>query len=260
MVTGSRIVVIGSGNVATHMAQALDRVADVCCVYSRHALHAAALARKLKGAVATDDATAVPRDADFYIIAVKDDAVADVARAVGTTNGIWAHTSGSVPADVFKGLKQHYGVFYPLQTFNMSTEVDFSKVPMLVEGDSDTTAEALERLARAVSGRVSRADSVARGKFHIAAVFACNFANYMWSVADRLLRDDGFDITYLEPLLRVTLENALTSSPDKAQTGPARRGDTGIMARHMASLSPDDAAVYDTVSKQIMKHFSNEQN
>ncbi len=255
MVKQTRIVIIGSGNVATHMALALDHTADVCCVFSPTPGHASRLSEKLKAASATNDVSSIPDDADLYIVAVKDDAIADVARSIEITNGIWAHTSGSVPAEVFEGIKPKYGVFYPLQTFNLTTEVDFSKVPMLVEGNSPVTTADLIKVAQTISDRVSEADSATRGKFHLAAVFACNFVNYMWLIADSILKQDSFDLSYLEPLLKMTLANALQSSPEKTQTGPARRGDMHIIEKHRSMLPTEDAEIYDLISRQIMNHF-----
>ena len=112
------IVILGSGNVATHMAKALDNQGHVSQIYSPDPSHAAQLAGQLRAATPVSDLDKLATDAQFYIIAVKDDAIAELVKHLPATNpeAIWAHTSGSVPATVFSGYKDNYGVFYPLQT------------------------------------------------------------------------------------------------------------------------------------------------
>ncbi|MDE6265760.1 MAG: DUF2520 domain-containing protein [Muribaculaceae bacterium] len=262
MVTPVKIVVIGSGNVATHMAAALDRVADVIQIYSPNHSHAERLAKSLKDATPVSTLDAIDPTADYYIIAVKDDAIAGIADNLPVTSdeAVWAHTSGSVPSNVFSGKCRNYGVFYPLQTFNRLTEVDFAKVPMLIEGNSTVTSQRLFTLAEKISGNVRFADSTDRKLFHLAAVFACNFTNRLWAISDEILRTRGFDLTLLEPLLRMTLDNALKSSPADVQTGPARRHDSAVISSHIEQLPDDYAEIYRLISENIANAYPNEQN
>ncbi|MBD5192638.1 MAG: DUF2520 domain-containing protein [Bacteroidales bacterium] len=257
-----KIVILGSGNVATHMAAALNRAAHVIQIFSPTPEHARRLASTLNDCEAVSELSQIRLDADFYIVAVKDDAISEIADNIPATgeDAVWAHTSGSVPADVFKGKCRNYGVFYPLQTFNRLTEVEFAKVPMLIEGDTPATVKRLFNLAEQVSANVRYADSTDRKLFHLAAVFACNFANRMWAISDDILRSRGFDLTLLEPLLRMTLNNALSSRPDAVQTGPARRHDTEIIADHISRLPDDYAEIYRIVSENISNAYPNEQN
>lgn len=129
----SRTVILGSGNVATHLARHLDRMTDVVCVWSRTLDNARQLASTLTAAAATDNIDAVPRDADYYIISVVDDHIADVASSLGGVDGIIAHTSGSFELSglVRAAGTDRCGVFYPLQTFSKTTEVDLSHIPFL---------------------------------------------------------------------------------------------------------------------------------
>lgn len=255
----SRIVIIGAGNVASHLAPALDAVSHVETVWSRDIAHAAQLADTLTEAHATDSLTDIPADADFYIVAVTDDAITDVCRRMPRVNGIVAHTSGSMPlTDMAAALPEGVaaGVFYPLQTFSRETDVDLCEVPFLIEGtDSDTIAQ-LTALAGTISRNVHPVDSTTRGELHVAAVFANNFANYMWTVADRYLQSHTeFDIAVFKPLLAETLHKAMTIGPDKAQTGPARRGDKKIIAAHIDKLNDADAEIYRLVSQRIFDQY-----
>lgn len=254
--SGGKIVILGSGNVATHLAQALDRKYDVVSVFSRDIGHAESLARRLRCAVACDDLSAVSRGADLYLVSVNDDAIREVAETIKFDDGIWAHTSGSVPSSVFEGLKKRYGVFYPLQTFNRDKAVDVSEVPLFVEGNNENVTGKLLSIASAVSSRVGTADSVLRKRMHLAAVFACNFVNRLYGIAEDILRDGGLDLSVLEPLMKVSLENAVKYGADNVQTGPARRGDRGIIESQMSSLDDDDArAIYRVITDSIMKKY-----
>lgn len=251
-----KIVIIGAGNVATHLSKALDVQNDVIAVFSRSLENAETLAKCLKCAKATKDLSSLPDNADFYLISIKDDLIGEVARAVKTDSWIWAHTSGTVPADVFKGIKTNYGVFYPLQTFNKSKSVDVSKVPMFIEGSDANVTEYLVKLAESISSRVSEADSQARKRFHLAAVFACNFVNRLWGIADEILRDGGFDLSILDPLMHVSLENALRYRPENVQTGPAKRGDMHVIESQVNSIEDERIKeIYKLITLNIIDKY-----
>ena len=219
-----KICLLGAGNVASHLARALAGVADIVQIYSHSLYNAAKLADMIgKPGIATDSLEQITRDADYYIVSVKDDCIADVARQT-PDSGIWAHTSGSIPMSVFEGHKTRYGVFYPLKISNV----------------------------------VEPADSNRRKALHVAAVFACNFVNYMWIQADDLLKREGLDISFMRPLLEETLNKISNVSPANAQTGPARRGDTHIIESHLSQLDGEQHDIYRLLSDLIMKYYHNE--
>jgi len=247
-----RIAMIGAGNVASHLAVALDAVARVTVVYSRHLGHAAVLASRLRDARAVDDLTAVG-EADIYLISVADDAVAAVAAQL-PADALRVHTSGSVGIDAL-GDGCRRGVFYPLQTFSREASLDMRRVPVFIEASDAGTEALLMRLASAIADNVRLADSARRKVLHIAAVFACNFANYMWTLADDVLRDHDLDLSVLAPLLGVTLDKAVTLGPEAAQTGPARRGDRHVTESHIAVLPADKAAVYRLLTDCITQRY-----
>ncbi len=238
------------------MAVALSDVADVIQVYSHTIQHAEALASLIgDGCEAIADVESIATDADFYIISVKDDCIRQIAEST-PDSGIWCHTSGSVPMEVFAGLKSRYGVFYPLQTFSKDVAVDFSEVPMFIEGCDRMVTESLMSLASLISREVKPADSSMRKKLHIAAVFACNFVNFMWTQADELLRRDGMTVNVMMPLLKVTLDKLNSVSPADGQTGPARRGDQKIIDEHLSMLDGDKAEIYSMLSRMIINKYN----
>lgn len=254
-------VVIGSGNVATHFATALALFVEIRQVYSRNISHARELAGKISpSCTAINDVAEIVRDADLYLMSVTDDSIQKILQQIPDGgDGIWAHTSGSVGIEVFAGSRDRYGVFYPLQTFSKTKPVEMCKVPLFIEANNTSVEQDLMSLAEKISDNVRPLNSDGRRRLHIAAVFACNFVNYMWTIADRQLRLCGTDIHALDPLLKETMDKIATLPPAEAQTGPARRGDTHTIERHISMLSGDDALLYELVSNQILKMY-HEQN
>lgn len=273
-----KIAIIGAGNVATHLARALHQRAQICQIIARTTESASRLAElvnrnfadtsdqfqpssesNLKSQTSYCDAITDYRflrsDMDLYLISVNDDSVIDVVDSTEDFPGIWAHTSGSVSVDVFEGKKSNYGVFYPLQTFSRDVAVEISNVPFLIEGSSPTVAKQLFELAEEISNMVRLADSGLRESIHVAAVFACNFANLMWVEADRLLRERGIDIRFMIPLLQATLDKLSVKSPVDAMTGPARRGDIDVINKHIASLPDDLKPVYTLLTEKILNLY-----
>lgn len=247
-----KVCLIGAGNVATHLGKAFCHSCDVVQVLSRTEASARRLSDMMGGSCeAITDVAKLRREADLYVVSVTDDSVADIARETGDFGGVWVHTSGSVPASVFAGLKKQYGVLYPLQTFTRDVEVAMREVPFFVEGNTGETAEYISRIASLISDRVEIADSERRKKLHLAAVFACNFANQMWAEADDILHESGLSVGYLMPLLKATLAKIEYVSPKEAMTGPARRGDIEVMKAQMAQLDGIRRDIYQLISSRI---------
>lgn len=252
-------VILGAGNVAWSLAPALNAAGiRVIQIWSRTPARSEELAAKISGCSVALMLEDIVPDADLYILAVHDDAIAQIAAALGRRGGLWAHTSGSVDASALVPVTDTYGVLYPLQTFSHGRLTDFSSLPVYIEGSDSDTALRLECIARAISSDVKPADTARRRRLHAAAVFACNFTNHLWAIADRLLRESGADLSVLYPLIEETFRKATSMPPAEAQTGPARRGDIRVMKGHLAALSPEDAEIYSLLSRSIMKSYGHE--
>ncbi len=249
-----RISIIGSGNVATHLARALDGHACISQVCSRNFTHAQELASRHRGCKAVENLADLDPTVDLCLIAVADDAIASVAQSLPKMQGLVAHTSGSTPIEALAGCSDQIGVFYPLQTFSKDAKVDLSAVTIFTEASNASALAKLDALAWAIAKEARHADSQQRKALHIAAVFGCNFANHLWTIADELLRREGLDLSVLEPLLRVTLDKALTLSPAKAQTGPAARGDQRVIADHLSRLTGLPHDIYSLLTTSILTH------
>ena len=251
------IVIIGSGNVATHLSLALYKNGEnIEQVYSRQIANAEILAERV-GGKAVDNIADIKVDADFYFISVKDDAIPNIVANLRIMNpkAIVAHTAGSVALSVLSSKFAHSAVFYPMQTFTKSRELDFSVIPCFIEASDAATLNAVKSLAESISNRVVEADSAKRKTMHLAAVFACNMVNHCYHLAEKILADDNLDFSLLYPLIDETAKKAQLMSPKLAQTGPMIRYDKTVMNAQKAMLHDEDMIeLYNIMAKSI--HYS----
>ena len=260
MVGKERVVLLGAGRVATHLVPALVHAGYcVAQVWSRTETSARDLAERMDIAYTTN-LDAVVDDADIYIASVADGALPKVAERVVARVGkapLYIHTAGSVGMELWQNCGAvHYGILYPLQTFSKEREVDVRKVSFFVEASNEEVMRSIDELAHNLSDKVYCADSIRRARLHVAAVFACNFANAMYDVAHRLLADEKIPFEVVLPLIDETAAKVHTLTPHDAQTGPAVRGDSVVMRSHMAALEAheDLYTMYDLISNYITKN------
>ncbi|WP_299580003.1 Rossmann-like and DUF2520 domain-containing protein [Mucilaginibacter sp.] len=251
-----RITIIGSGNVATHLAAAFKNAGHrIAQVYSRD-MHNASLLAYHVGAEAIDDLDQINPETDIFIISVKDDVIKSIAEALTKHGKLIVHTSGATDLQAISAFTNNAGVFYPLQTLSKNKEVDFFTVPLCIEGADDNITRQLVELAQTVSNNVYRVNSEQRKILHLAAVFACNFPNYLYNIAQQLLAEHDMGFEMLRPLILETAQKVQTHLPAEVQTGPAVRNDENTMAAHLQMLNnePDLKAIYSLLSQEIIKN------
>ncbi|RAW02763.1 Rossmann-like and DUF2520 domain-containing protein [Pseudochryseolinea flava] len=251
---------IGAGNVAWHLAPALDNTEfAVREVYSRNEKHAAAIVDKLYEAEVNPTLDFSESTSKIFIIAVADDAIQDVVRDLKLPHdAILVHTSGSQPLSALGyAPTTKVGVFYPLQTFTKGKLIDFQHVPFFVESEDVDTEKILLAMGKAISKKVLKISSDDRKALHVAAVFASNFTNHMFTIAENIMEHHRLSFDLLKPLIAETLNKGLEIGPQKAQTGPARRGDLEILDRHMEFLNEDEEVsdIYKVVSQHIVNTY-----
>lgn len=257
------VTFIGSGNLAWHLAPALDNTDfAVKEVYSRNVKNSSDLVEKLYEAKTkvTLDFSISP--SKIFIIAVTDDAIGEIAQEIILPpNAILAHTSGSQPLSILaQSGTPNFGVFYPLQTFSKNKKVDFKEIPFFIESENNETEKVLMSMAKVVAKNVYRISSTDRKALHVAAIFASNFTNFMLTLSKEILTDHKLDFELLKPLIAETINKALTISPENAQTGPAKRGDLEVLDHHMEFLQSDVdvAEIYKIISQNIVDRYAEE--
>lgn len=252
---GLKIVLIGSGNVATVLGRALqNRNIKIVQVYSKTRSSAERLSALLSCSF-TNNFNNITLNADLYIIAVKDDAVQEVASHLRLDGKTVVHTSGSVPMQVLKRISKNCGVLYPAHGFNKKDTFK-TNVPFCVEFSNSQVKKEIEYLVKTLSGKIYYMDSFQRSNLHLAAVFANNFTNHLWAIAARILSQSNIPYELLLHLVEDNFEKLKQEHPTTHQTGPAIRKDKKVMIQHKKMLKKYPAiylAIYLLLSKSIQK-------
>ncbi len=246
------IVLIGSGKLATQLGSYLMKKGfNIRQVYSRTLENAESLADQLN-AYATSTYSEIQKDADLYIVAVADAVLLTVIEQMPKVKGIVVHTAGSMSMDLLIRFNK-YGILYPFQTFSKEREVDFAVIPILLEANNEDVEKDLEQLSKKVSDTVMVCDSNQRQQIHLAAVFACNFTNHMYAIADGILAKNNISFDVMKPLIQETALKTDSLKPIKAQTGPAVRGDKNVIDKHLTMLNGDDElhVLYSKITRRI---------
>lgn len=254
---------IGAGNLAWHLAPALDNAGHVVReIFSRNPRHAEALTERLYQAdvkASLDFSTSKSR---LFVIATSDDAIEQVAmNIVLPDDALLVHCSGAQPLSVLQfAAASQTGVLYPLQTFSKAKRVDFKTIPIFVECLTEEAEKQLLALARSLSQQVRKTTSEERKALHVAAVFASNFPNHMLAIAKSILQANRLEFDLVKPLIQETITKALQVGPELSQTGPAFRGDLEVLDRHMEFLQEDEQVgeIYRIISQHIVDTYGSE--
>lgn len=188
--------------------------------------------------------------ADVCFLAINDRSLPSVSAQLKNNNRLLIHVSGGKSIDSLKGERR--GVFYLPQTLTKGRSIDLSEVPICIEADLEDDLIWMENLAAAMGMSSVRMNSEQRKHLHLAAVFANNFSNHMYKVSQDWLQKNDLPLSLLYPLMRETTEKAIDIGPDKAQTGPAARGDFPTVKKHLRMLKNIGLKrLYQQVTKHI---------
>lgn len=230
------VVILGAGNVAHHLYHAFRSAENININqwYNRNIEHISSFKNEVD---ITDDLSELV-EADVYVIAVSDDAIAELSKQLPFEDRFVVHTSGSVSAyDI--DMKNRRGVLYPLQTFSKAADIDFSQVPLCIETLMRKDYPLLKELATSISTLTKRINSDQRVALHLAAVFVNNFTNQLYRVAHEITESQGAEFDLLKPLILETANKIQDLSPFKAQTGPAKRNDKKTIKKHLKLLKSE---------------------
>lgn len=256
------IAIIGTGNVGSHLAQALynDGI-NIKQLFSRSINKVIAIAEKTDSSP-IDNLDQLHDNLDLIIVAVNDDAIRSVIEQIPFRNVLTVHTSGSVSLNVFDSLGyNNFGIFYPLQSFNKHQEINIKEVPFCLEAVNNKSLFVLESLAKKISNHVYHINSKERETLHLAAVFANNYSNFMYQIAKQITDESNLSFDLLKPLINETANKINFLSPKEAQTGPAQRNDLKTIEKHLLLLqdSPNLKELYKNISELII-NSSNQSN
>ncbi|TVZ23471.1 putative short-subunit dehydrogenase-like oxidoreductase (DUF2520 family) [Dokdonia sp. Hel_I_63] len=249
--------IVGTGNVAWHLAKALGSQNQAILMQV-----AGRSPEKLKNFnnIARETVSIHNlKPADVTIITVSDDAIKSISEQIPFDNSLVVHTSGFTAMSTLSR-KHNKGVFYPLQSFSKEdTSIDFTEIPILIEAGDPKDEKTLKTLAAIISNNVQVINSKQRRQLHLAAVFANNFTNHCYTIAQELCDVHGVPFDTLYPLIQKTTEKALQQGPKNSQTGPAKRDDKQVIDQQIKLLTdPDHTAVYKNITKAITHFYGKE--
>lgn len=246
-----QIVIIGSGNVAYHLAKAfvLNHI-PLAQIFGRNEKELSKISEELKIPFSTEKL----QDANLYIICVSDNSVEDISKIISNKNCLVAHTSGSLPKEILSG-EYHKASFYPLQTFSKSKSLDYSKIPFFIETENEEDRQILFNIASKISENVMESTHEKRKYIHLTAVFACNFVNHLFSRAKEISDSQKIPFDYFLPLIDETVQKIHEIDPKNAQTGPAVRNDKRILELHEQLLKDESLEIYKIMNLSIKKMY-----
>ena len=255
----SRVVILGSGNVATQLAHALyQKGIKILQIYSRTLASAQKLAAGV-GAEAVNSLSLLDPSGDLYLMAVTDTAIPEIACQLPFRCPWLVHTAGSVSIRELNGMADHTGVLYPFQTISKYRIPDFGQVPFFVEVADPADMKNLIDFAGILSAHVYEMNSEKRLRLHLAGVFVSNFVNHFYAIGASLLEKEGLPFSVMVPLMEETFRKASESgNPALVQTGPASRGDRAVIENQILQLKdyPDWQKLYIFVTESILKEHS----
>ena len=238
-----KIVIIGAGSVGTNLYHGFTLKG-----IRTELVHGRPL-------TANPSAVAELPQADVYIYAIADNALAEVVSKVNAPRALHLHTSGSMPIEVFGPDKPHAGVLYFFQSFSRQVLIDdWNTIPCFIEGRNIDDIAAIYSLAQCLTSHIYEANQHDRERLHVAGIFANNYTNLMYRIAEDVLSQTQIPFQALLPLIDRTAAKIHEMKPAEAQTGPAQRGDEAVIQHHVEILQTTPyAALYQELAALIEK-------
>ena len=245
-----KISIIGAGNVGINMFETLRKKKEIKMVSLFNRSIEKIISHRNKIFI-TDNINEIKKS-DIYIISTNDDSIEKVSKKLKGRDGLIVHTSGSTEMNVLS-IHKNFGVLYPLQTLTKDKLCDFKKIPICIEGNNDISKKKLEKLVKIIGSKYYHIDSKQRLSLHVSAVFACNFTNYLFSIAYDICTENKIPFEILFPLIRETKEKIEKNNPSKIQTGPAIRKDMNTIKKHLNFIkSKNSKKIYSILTKGII--------
>ena len=262
------VAIAGAGPVARALGRLMsEHGTPIVAVASRSRAQADAAAAFIGPNVRAVTWADIPRLAERVLVAVSDDAITPVARALagaGMRTGIALHTCGAKGPDALEPLRVHgvaCGMMHPLQTI-VSPEQGVKRLHGItfgVAGDESAVVWASAIVAQ-LGSRTLLVPADRLSSYHAGAVMASNAIVAVVDAATALLAQAGVEPAAarraLEPLCREALDNVLANGARSALTGPVARGDATTVATHLDALAgapPTVAALYQAVARHLVE-------
>lgn len=248
---------VGTGRVGAVLGAALRRAGHRVVAVSGVSEASRTRAEQLLPGIPVLPVEDVVRQAELVVLAVPDDALADLVAGLASTRTWQAgqlvvHTSGRHGLEVFQpALPQHVlGLaLHPAMTFT-GTTLDLDRLVDCCFGV--TSPEPLRPVAEALVLEIGAepvwVEQEMRPLYHAALAHGANHLVTLVAQSLQALAAAGVDTPsrVLGPLVAAALDNSLRAG-DAALTGPVARGDAGTVAEHLRqlqALTPDIRPTY----------------
>jgi predicted short-subunit dehydrogenase-like oxidoreductase (DUF2520 family) len=198
-----------------------------------------------------DDVRDASAGVDLLVIATPDRAIADVAATVApVATTVVAHLAGALGLDVLAPHPRRAAI-HPLVALP-DADVGARRLSggawFAVAGDPITTD-----VVAALGGHAFEVADRDRPRYHAAAVIASNHLVALLAQAERVGAGAGAPFAAYLHLARTTLDSVAELGPAAALTGPAARGDTATIERHLAALDPADRPLYEALAAEARR-------
>ncbi|MDZ4666206.1 MAG: DUF2520 domain-containing protein [Bacteroidota bacterium] len=233
-----KIVIIGCGNVAWHLAKQLYKKFDLI-IYNHQANAQLAEFKKEFNALTYSSIKKIIPNADAYFICVTDSSIASVIKTTSLTpSSNVLICSGNFDLASVKTNLKNLSIFYPLQTFSKDAKIKWKDTLVVIDSVSQATFLKAQSVCLYFSKQIVQLNYQQRLKLHLAAVLVNNFTNALFVEADALMHSVRKDlhITTLLPLIKQGTKKLKYMSAKAAQTGPAKRKDQIVIDKHLEIL------------------------
>ena len=229
------IFIAGSGNIAWHIAHAFSK-ANICIsgLWSNNNATLKELSNSLNIPILTENEFF--NKTGLFFLCVNDSSIDSLAAKCSTNNTL-IHCSGSVHISNLTKYSENSGVFYPVQTLKKGIKTNFSKIPILIEYSNENVKQLLTEIAKKLKCKYYYYSSEQRIIIHISAVFANNFSNFMFTLAQEFLKNNKINPNILNDLIKETALKAINYGAFYSQTGPSVRGDKITIEKHLNELN-----------------------
>lgn len=249
-----KTVIIGSGNLAWHLAPALKRLGHDVKVVSRSVKPGFAWTVPLVG---YEDLWVMKPELVF--LAVPDGQIVQVsswlaARLPLTTPII--HTSGATAMKKIDPLFTNRGVMWPIRSLIKGNHpTTWRDLPIAYQASNPNTLSLLKGIVEDLSWTTYQLDSQQRSQLHLAAVFSNNFVTWLYQISYELCAEKDIPFSTLLPIIRNTATRQKGTEPRMNQTGAAARHDKATMEKHLKLLNghPEFARLYRLMSHLIQE-------
>lgn len=248
-----KVVLIGTGNLAHHLGDLFVKNGiEIVQVIGRSPVSTKKLAKRI-GCAAATDYSKIDLSADVYLLLVADHDIPMAIKGLPLEKKVIAHASGTASIKVFPSRFAHAGVFWPLQTFTKDRILSNELFPICLESRSSRAKSHLNRLAKSMGCPSFTLRGKDRELLHLGAVLVNNLPNHLFTLTESLLNKHKIPFELLHPLIAETAVKIKSGSPRSMQTGPARRGDSSTIDRHLQLLKSDRRLhkIYKLLSESI---------